>query len=70
VALAPEQEAAELFLQGLDGAGEHGLGNVTVLGRTGEVQGLANLGEVADLMHFHRGAASATSWPGVDGRGR
>jgi hypothetical protein len=43
---------------------------VTLLGRAGEVQGLANRGGLADLMHFHRGAASATSWPGVDCQGR
>ena len=56
VALAPEQEPAELVLQLLDCAGERRLGDVTLLGRAGEVQGLAYREEVADLMHFHRGA--------------
>ena len=37
VALAPEQEPAEFLLQLLDRAGERRLGDVTLLGRAGEV---------------------------------
>jgi hypothetical protein len=69
VALAPEQESAELVLQLLDGAGERRLGDVTLLGRAGEVQGLAYREEVADLMHLHRGASislvARRRWPGA-----
>ena len=55
VALAPEQEPAELVLELLDRARQGRLGHVAVLGRAGEVQGLADREEVADLVHLHHG---------------
>ena len=42
VPLAPEQETAELLLELLDGAGQGRLGDVALLGRAGEVEGLAH----------------------------
>ena len=54
MALAPEQEPAELLLELLDRARQRRLGDVAVLGGAGEVQRLADREEVADLMHFHR----------------
>ena len=54
MALAPEQEPAELLLELLDRAGQRRLGDVAVLGGAGEVERLAHREEVADLMHLHR----------------
>ena len=54
VALAPEQQAAELLLELLDRPGQRGLGDVAMLGGAGEVERLGDRKEVADLMHLHR----------------
>ena len=54
VALAVEQQPAQLLLEQLDRAGQRGLGDVALLGRAREVERLAQRHEVADLVHFHR----------------
>ena len=59
MALAPEQEPAELLLELLDGAGQRRLGDVAVLGGAGEVERLAHREEVADLVHLHRGHSTS-----------
>ena len=53
--LAPEQVAAELLLQQLDGPRQRGLGDVAGLGGAREVQRARQGEEVADLMHLHDG---------------
>jgi hypothetical protein len=60
-AAAVKQRAAELGLQQLDGARERGLGDGTTVGRTREVQLLAERKKIADLMQFHGGASLAAS---------
>ena len=59
VALAPEQQAANLVLQLLDGATERRLGDIALLGGPREVAGFANSQEIADVMNVH--AAPQTS---------
>jgi hypothetical protein len=54
MALAAEQEPAQLLLELLDGAGERRLGDVALLGGAREVERLADREEIADLVHFHR----------------
>ena len=63
VALAPEQEPAELVLELLDRAGQRRLGDVAVLRGAGEVQGRADREEVADLMHLHHGSSRPAGKP-------
>jgi hypothetical protein len=54
MALAAEQEPAQLLLELLDGAGERRSGDVALLGGAREVERLADREEIADLVHFHR----------------
>src|SRR5262245_3146518 len=53
VALAPEQQSADLVLEQLDRAAQRGLRHVTSLGRPGEIAGLADGEEIADMMNVH-----------------
>ena len=52
--LAAEQIAAELAFELTDGAGEGGLGHVTFLRGTREIERARHGEEVADLMHLHK----------------
>src|ERR1043166_9244928 len=51
--LAVEQQAAQLLLEQLDGAGQRRLGDVALLGRAGEVELVCHRQKIADLMHLH-----------------
>ena len=64
--LTVEKIPSELVFQQLDGTGQCRLGNVAFLGRTGEVQLLAQSEEIPDLMHFHGGGlpVMTTTRPG------
>ena len=52
IALAPEEVAAELRLEELDGTRERGLRDVALLGRPREVEDTRDGQEVADLVHL------------------
>ena len=58
-ALAVEEWSAKLVFELLYCAGEGGLTNVALLGRTGEVQRSREGYEVPDLLHFHDGPPRA-----------
>jgi hypothetical protein len=53
LALASQQETAELVLELLDRARQRRLRDIAQLRRPREAQGLRHCQEVADLMHFH-----------------
>src|SRR6516162_1495410 len=55
LALASQQEPAELVLELLNRSRQRRLRNVAHLRRTREVQGLRHRQTIADLMHFHVG---------------
>ena len=57
VALAAEQQAADLVLELLDGAAQRRLGHVALLGGPREVPGLADGQEIADVVHVHGGTS-------------
>jgi hypothetical protein len=52
-AFAMDQRAAEFGLEHLDGARERGLRDHAALGRSREVQLLAESEEISDLVQFH-----------------
>ena len=53
VALAAEQQAADLVLELLDGAAQGGLGDIAGFRRPREVQGLADRQKIPDVMQVH-----------------
>ena len=61
LALAAQQQAAELLLEKLDRAGQGRLRDVALLGGAGEIQRVRDRQKVADLMHLH---APAVPFPG------
>lgn len=54
-ALAPEEQAAELLFELLNRASQRGLGDMTLLGGTCEIQRVADGEEITDLVHLHSG---------------
>src|SRR4029078_805177 len=58
---APEQEAAHLFLEFLDGPGQGRLAHIAALGGAGEIQCIANSQEIADLVNLHAFQPSVSS---------
>ncbi len=53
IALAPEQLAAELLLELLDGPRQRRLRDVALLGRAREIEHARHRQEISDLVHFH-----------------
>ncbi len=53
LALAPQEQPAQLLFELLDRAGQRRLRDMALLGRPGEIQGFRNRQEVADLVHLH-----------------
>src|SRR6516164_2358359 len=61
LALAPQQQPAELLLELLDRPGQGRLRDIAVLRRTREIQGVGDRQKIAHLVHLH-----ATTVPAVD----
>ena len=61
--LAPQQQPAELPLELLDRAGQRRLRHTALLGRAGEVQGVGDRQEIADLVHLHALTVPTTCAP-------
>jgi hypothetical protein len=54
LALAPQQQPAELLLELLDRPGQCRLRDIALLRRTCEIQGVGDRQKIAHLVHFHR----------------
>ena len=63
LALAPQQQAAQLLLELLDRPGQRGLRDVALLGRAGEVQRVGDRQKIADLVHLHAPTVPGFPWP-------
>ncbi len=53
LALAPQEQPAQLLFELLDRAGQRRLRDMALLGRPREIQGVGDRQEIADLMHLH-----------------